>query len=218
MFTTCFRQRRCLSSSRAPRLPIKFVRAPPFMPDSASSTTSFPQQIADRGRSTLPTPPPLPAASAGRWAAWRSRLAFPASAVDAAASANKSVSIDLQLRRRALRGHPAGRANLSAGRQPQHLPHRHAQDPVLLPVQSRHRAADRRARQPARRLCGHARTARALSGAAQRLPERLRRMLRALPLRSSRSISDLATSTSSTPAPTAITPACRPSTRSNGAA
>ena len=98
----------------------------------------IPQQIADSGLMNAPNDPAFTGGIGGEVGGLGIAPGVPGSAVDAAVSANKSFQTTLPLGRRALRGHPAGRGNLSAGRQPEYLSHRNSQDPVLLPVQPRH--------------------------------------------------------------------------------
>jgi hypothetical protein len=94
---------------------------------------------------------------------------------------------------------------------------RDAQDSVLLPVQSRHRAADRRARRLRADYVGtrglHEPYQVQLNGY-----QTFARMLCAIPLSAAARSALRQPSPSSAPMPTASTTDCRPSTRSNGAA
>ena len=148
-----------------PRVSVAYQLRPALasMPASASSTTSFPRRLPILPRPMLPMRPPLSAASAARWAAWRLRPACPAARWTRPPTPT-AVSIGSSTRAGRHARESARRADLPAGRQSEYLPHRHAQDAVLLPVQPRHRAGSwARTAQRASDYVGTRGTARAVS-------------------------------------------------------
>ena len=97
----------------------------------------IPAQIADLAATNAPYAPTFVGGIGGQVGGVAIAPDVPDSAADAASNANRQIPVGLQRGCRALRGTGRGRAGLPAGRQPEHLSHRHAQDAVLLPVQPR---------------------------------------------------------------------------------
>ena len=179
--TICFPQRRCSSSSRASRLRTSFCPRTAVHAGFGVFNDIIPAQIADTGRHEAPNDPTFIGGIGGQVGGMAIAPGVPGSAVDAAVSANKSFQTIFSSGGAPCAGIQPGAPTCPLAVSLNTFPTRDAQDAVLLPVQPRHRAADRHARQLRVGLCRHARTARALSGAAQRLSERLRWMLRAFP-------------------------------------
>ena len=189
-----------------------------FMPDSASSTTSSRSRLPTSGLMNAPNDPTFTGGIGGQVGGIGIAPGVPGSAVDAAANANKSFQTIFQLRRRALCGHPAGRSDLSAGRQPEHLPN--AERSRLRTTTSTTSASSSRSARAA--TCAPTSWARADCMSPTRCSSTAIRTSAMDALRhfhtSSRSISDSEMSPSSGPARTAATPDCRLPIRSNGAA
>ena len=97
----------------------------------------IPMQIADLAAMNAPNDPTFVGGIGGQVGGIGIAPGVAGSAVDAAANANIRSSRIFRSGGRSLRRNSAWRTDLSAGRQPEYLPERNAQDAVLLPIQFR---------------------------------------------------------------------------------
>ena len=190
-----------------------------FISASASSTTLFPPRLRISPPPTLPTRQPLSAASAARWAALRIAPGVAGSAVDAAVQRQSQLPVGSS----APVPRPAPESSPGAPTCPlavslNTFPTGTLKTPYYY--QYNFGIEQQAGAHGAVRIdyVGTRGLHEPFQVESERLPDRLRRMLCALSLRSSRSTSDSAASTNSAPTPTAATPACRPASPSSSAA